>query len=277
MMLQRRPFVAAVAVAAVLVIALIVGTVAALSGGSRHGPHPKAAPPATTAGPFPAEQTGSFTSVPPLTDDPAQTPVQEQYDAAFASGLSSSSTLEAAEQTAVPSPAYSASWPAIPVADTPESWCTEFVRGLLDIDFAHQSRAGLGGWLSAEEAPELLPGVPADVAGKVLYLSIFDADTLGSGPSPIPDQTGWDSLARAGERWSVTDLLAQPDPSFSQIVAAGWQPIDQRFAVEDVSGLLTVTTGGASAQHDFTITVYVGSAHWHPGYGTVLVDNWKET
>ena len=276
MMVRHRPFVAAVAVAGVLVSALIVGTVAALSGGSRHGPHPKAAPPAATAGPFPAEQT-SFTSVPPLTDDPAQTPVQEQYDSAFASGLSSSSTLETAERTMTPSPAYSASWPAIPTADTPESWSTEFVQGLLDIDFAHQTRAGLGGWLSAEEAPELLPGVPADVAGKVLYLSIFDADTLGSGPSPIPDQAGWDSLARAGVRWSVTDLLAQPDPSFSQIVAAGWQPIDQRFAVEDVSGLLTVATGGTSVQHDFTMTVYVGSAHWHPGYGSVLVDNWKES
>lgn len=274
-MVRHRPFVAAVAVAGVLVIALIVGTVAALSGGSRHDEHPKAAPPAA-AEPLPAEQT-SFTSVPPLTDDPAQTPVQEQYDSAFASGLSSSSTLETAEQTTAPSPAYSVSWPAIPVADTPESWSTEFVEGLLDIDFAQQTRAGLGGWLSAEEAPELLPGVPADVAGKVLYLSIFDADTLGSGPSPIPDQAGWNSLARAGERWKVTDLLAQPDPNFSQIVAAGWQPIDQRFAVEDVSGLLTVATGGTSVQHDFTMTVYVGSAHWHPGYGSVLVDNWKET
>lgn len=275
-MVQRRPFVAAVAVAGVLVIALIVGTVAALSGGSRHGTNLKAASPPAMAGSFPAEQT-SFTSVPPLTDDPAQTPVQEQYDSAFASGLSSSSTLETAEQTEVPSPAYAASWPAIPVADTPESWSTEFVQGMLDIDFAHQTRAGLGGWLSAEEAPELLPGVPAGVADKVLYLSMFDADTLGSGPSSIPDQAGWDSLARAGAHWSVTDLLAQPDPNFSQIVAAGWQPIDQRFAVEDVSGLLTVATGGTSVQRDFTMTVYVGSAHWHPGYGTVLVDNWKET
>jgi hypothetical protein len=276
MMIRQRPFVAAIAVAGLVAIALVVVTVATLSGGSRHGLQPKAAPSVATAGPFPAEQTG-FTSVPPLTDSPAQTPVQEQYDSAFASGLSSSSTLATAERTKTPSPAYSPSWPAIPTANTPESWSTEFVQRLLDIDFAHQTRAGLGGWLSAEEAPELLPGVPADVAGKVLYLSIFEADTLGSGPSPIPDQAGWDSLARAGERWTVTDLLAQPDPTFSQIVAAGWQPIDQRFAVEDVSGLLTVATGSTPVQHHFTMTVYVGSAHWHPGYGSVLVDQWKET
>jgi hypothetical protein len=114
------------------------------------------------------------------------------------------------------------------------------------------------------------------VQGEVLYLSLFDAAALGSS-SPIPDQATWVADARAGVRWEVSDLLAQTDPEFSRVVASGWQPVDQRFTVEDVSGLLTVTRNGAVARRRFSMAVYVGSAHWHPGYGTVLVDDWKET
>jgi hypothetical protein len=54
-------------------------------------------------------------------------------------------------------------------------------------------------------------------------------------------------------------------------------PVDQRFAAWDVSGVLTATSGSSSLQRHFSMVVYVGSAHWHPGYGTVLVNNWKET
>lgn len=276
MITQRRPVMLSGAIIPVLVLALIIGMIASLLGSSRHHPRAAAGPPATTAAPLSAEQTG-FTPVPPLTDAPAQTPVQEQYDSAFASGLASSSSVEIAEQTKVPTPVYSPSWPSIPVAGNPDSWATEFTQALLDIDFAHQSRAGLGAWLAAEEAPELLPGVPPSVQDKVLYLSTLDASTLGSGQSPIPDQATWDNLARSGERWIVSDLLVQPDPTFSQIVASGWQPVDQRFAVENVSGLLSTAGTASHSQRHFTMTVYVGSAHWHPGYGTVLIDNWKES
>jgi hypothetical protein len=217
--------------------------------------------------------------VPPLTALPPETPVQQQYDAAIASGLASSSSLQAAQAAQVPAAGFSDGWPGLPVANTPAQWASTFTNELLDIDFARQTRAALGAWLSAEEAPELLPGVPSDVADKVLYLSLLEGASVGEAASPIPDTVTWQANARAGVRWRVSDLLIQVDPQFSQIVASGWQPIDQRFALEDVTGALTISrvrTAPATIKR-FSMAVYVGSAHWHQGYGTVLVNDWKET
>jgi hypothetical protein len=273
-MARRNQTLVAGAVAVVLV-GLIAGVAAALLGTSHRRASQASLPATTEAGHFP-KRTAGFTPIAPLTDTPAETPVQEQYDAALASGLASSSSVKIAVRAQAPAPAFSSSWPPVLVANTPEQWVTDFTAELLDIDFARQSWAGLGAWLSAEEAPELLPGVPQQIQDKVLFLSLFDASALG-GASPIPDDSTWDAYARSGVRWSVSDVLVQADPTFSQIIASGWEPIDQRFAAEDVSGVLTVTVGHSATRRHFSMAVYVGSAHWHPGYGTVLVNAWKET
>ncbi len=258
---------------------LTAGVVASSLGSSRPRSRP-AAQDATgeTAGLSP-QRPSTWTALPPLTALPTETPVQQQYDAALASGLAASASLQAAQAAQVPAPGFSSAWPTLSVANTPEQWTSTFTSELLDIDFARQSRAGLGAWLSAEEAPELLPGVPPGVAVKVLYLSLLESAAVGEAASPIPDTVAWQADARAGVRWRVSDLLIQADPQFSQIVASGWQPIDQRFAVEDVTGALTINRSRAAATTTkrFSMAVYVGSAHWHQGYGTVLVNDWKET
>lgn len=271
---HRRGFV--VAAAALFAVLLTAGIVAA-SLGSGHPRSRATAAPAAAAPAISSDSTPTWKPVPPLTDVPPDTPVQQQYDAALTSGLAASSSVQAAEAAQVPPPGFSATWPALPVADTPERWAGQFTRALLDIDFAHQSRSGLGRWLSAEEAPELLAGVPGSVANKVLYLSLFDSTALGGTSSPIPDASAWQTAARAGERWTVSDLVVQADPQFSQIVASGWQPVDERFTVEDVTGNLTTTRGTSKTTKQFSMAVYVGSAHWHDGYGTVLVGDWKES
>jgi hypothetical protein len=206
---------------------------------------------------------------------PEETPVQQQYDQALAEGLAASS-VQAAESAPVPGPAVSALWPPLPITNSPEQWVRQFVTRLLDINFKKQTRAALGAWLSSQEAPELLPGVPAAVQNKLLYLSLLDPGAVGGGPTPIPAPETWAANARAGTSWAVSGLLVQPDRQWTQIVAAGWQPRDERFGVEDVSGQLTVNSGRGSLSRHFSMAVYTGSGHWHPGYGTVLVDNWTE-
>lgn len=275
-MLDRRRgvFIGAAVGFAVL---LTAGVVAASVGSGHTRPRPPVRPAAASPAISPGKVSAAWTPVPPLTDVPTDTPVQQQYDAALVSGLASSSGVRAAEAAEVPAPGFSASWPALPVADTPQRWARQFCQEMLDIDFAHQSRSGLGRWLSAEEAPELLPGVPASIADKVLYLSLFDTTALGGTSSPIPNAAFWQAAAKAGGRWKVSDVVVQPDPQFSRIVASGWQPIDQRFAVEDVTGTLTTSGGGPATARRFSMAVYVGSAHWHDGYGTVLVGGWKES
>ena len=255
-----------------LIVAVVVSTI-----GSSHTRRNSEVGPASAPASLSPVQSQRWTAVPPLTDVPVQSPVQQQYDSALASGLAASSSIQAAEVASVPPPGVTADWPLLPVANTPEQWATQFTQELLSIDFTRQTRDELGQWLSAEEAPELLSGVPAGIADKVLYLSLFDTAAVGGASSPVPDASSWGAAAGAGERWSVSDLVVQADPQFSQIVASGWEPIDQRFAVEDVTGLLIIHHGQSTTTKHFSMAVYVGSAHWHGGYGTVLVNNWKES
>jgi hypothetical protein len=257
-----------------LTTAVLVGWLAP----SHRKPHPRTAAPASPTFPVLAPpRPAQWLPVSPATVVPEETAVQQQYDQALAEGLAGSSTVQAAESAPVPGPAVSAVWPPLPMTDSPEQWVQQFVTRLLDINFQQQPRAALGAWLSAQEAPELLPGVPAAVQNKLLYLSLLDPAVVGGGTTPIPDTETWAANARAGIGWEVSGLLIEPDRQWTQIVAAGWQPRDERFGVEDVSGQLTVKSSGrGSFSRRFSMAVYTGSAHWHPGYGTVLVDNWME-
>jgi hypothetical protein len=274
MILERRQVLLAGVALSFLVLLIAAVVVTSLS--TRHQTtHDEAGSPNTTAG-VSSQNPSGWRPVTPATALPTDTPVQQQYDQALASGMASSSSIQVAESAPVPTPAFSSTWPALPYVNTPEQWSQQFTQELLDIDFAHQSRAGLGSWLSGEEAPELLPGVPADAADKVLYLSLFDTAAVGGDVSPIPDARTWQADGQSGVHWLTSNLLVQPDPKFSQIVADGWQPTDERFTAEDVSGLLTVTDARSRTTKHFSMTVYLGSARWHQGYGTVLVDNWRE-
>jgi hypothetical protein len=212
----------------------------------------------------------------PATVVPSGTPIQEQYDQALSQGLGALSGMNAATARPVPAPAITAGWPHLAVQVTPENWASAFVTGLLNINYTRQSRAALAAWLQAEEAPELIPGVPPAVADKTLYISLLDPGLFGGQPTPMASPEQWAADARAGVTQSVHGLMVQPDPGWAQATAAGWQPSDVRMTEEDVSGLLDLRRGGRVTSHRFTLQVLVGSARWHDGYGTVAVAGWQE-
>jgi hypothetical protein len=207
---------------------------------------------------------------------PTGTPAQEEGDQLFARGLSSTPGLEAIVALATPRPAISGGWPDLAVANSAEAWAREFVPALLNIDYARQTRAALGQWLQAEEAPELLPGVPGTAAEKVLYVSLLDPALAGGQATPVPPAPAWAALARARSSQSVSALLVQEDLGWAQLVSAGWQPPDPRMDVLDVSGLLRTSRGGQVVARRFSCSVAVGSARWHAGYGTVALGDWHE-
>jgi hypothetical protein len=212
----------------------------------------------------------------PVTAVPDGSPAQQQYDQAFSDNLGSLPGMATAQAFVVAEPAVAGGWPELPVQVTPERWAGAFVAGLLSVDYAHQSRAALAGWLQAQEAPELLPGVPASVADKVLSISVLDPALFGGQPTPVPTAAQWAAAARAEVRRTVSNVLVQVDPGWAQMTAAGWQPADVRMTEEDVSGALTVNEGRSTTVHRFSVQIIVGSARWHDGYGTVAVSGWQE-
>jgi hypothetical protein len=271
----RRVLLAAAAVLGALLV--VVGALAAFAPRSpRHTAAAGPSGPSTTTSTAPARRSDP---VPPATTVPAASPLQQQYDSSFGRGLSSpanEATIARTEALQLPRPAIGGGWPALRADDTPEGWVRRFVRALLDVDFARQTRHGLGAWLVAESAPDLMPGVPAAFAQRTLYASVM-ATTVTGVPSPIPSATRWASDARHRVRFSVRDLEVQLDPQWQSMIDVGWQPRDLRAAVEDVSGVLTVTRGRSVTRRRFSLVVQVGSASFHDGYGTVLVSGWKES
>ena len=182
--------------------------------------------------------------------------------------------LHRAEALALPDPAITGGWPALALSETPDGWAVEFASALLDINFARQSRNALGAWLVAEEAPDLMPGIPSAFSERALYVSLLEPGIIGQA-SPLLSPRQWRADAAAGVRWSAGDLEVQLDPQWQQMIDAGWQPPDIRAVVEDVSGVLTITRGRAVTARHFSMVIQVGSAHWRDGYGTVLVSDWK--
>jgi hypothetical protein len=259
----------------------IGGLIAVVSGGGKqHRPSRTAASVAPVARPSPAIKpavpANGLSWHTPLTVVASGTPVQEEYDQAFTEGLGSQAGMIRAESLPVPSPALAGGWPVLTAASTPERWAAEFVAGLLDINFAMQSRLALAAWLQAQEAPEMIPGIPATVADKVLYISLLDPGLFGGQPTPVDSAEVWGNQARAGLRQTVSGLLIQVDPAWSQLIASGWQPADVRMTEVDVSGVLSeIQAGRAVSGHPFGLQLIVGSARWHDGYGTVAMAGWQ--
>ena len=94
-----------------------------------------------------------------------------------------------------------------------------FVTALLDVDYAHRSRPALGAWLDAQESPELLPGMPAAAADKLLFVSLLDPSVVPGGAQPTPIPSG----VRVGGRRQggcPPDGLGPADPNRSRLGAA---------------------------------------------------------
>jgi hypothetical protein len=257
---------------AIVSAALVAGLLLTLtSGNDRRTAEPAPATTSTTTS-LAAQGLSPQT---PDTLPPSGNPEQEQVDQNLAQGQLPD--LSQVEAVTVPQPAISGGWPKLPVATAPETWAQTFVAALLDIRYSQQSRSALGSWLQAQEAPYLLPAVPAAVADKILFLSVLDPQLVQSAGSPIVSLSQWEADAKAGVRQTVSSLLVQPDPGWQQLVSSGWQPTDARMDILDLTGLLTVTSGSHKRVEHFTLSVSVGGARWHPGYGTISIDEWHVT
>jgi hypothetical protein len=208
---------------------------------------------------------------------PPNTATQRQIDNQLAQAETPAS-IAAARATMVPGAAVSIGYPSIPTSDRsdPTAYGLAFATELLDTNYSRQSRSEEMAWAEHEEAPNTLPGVPSDVAGKALVLSLADPGLPGGTPSPTPTQAQWATDGTNQVSQLVSDLQAETDPDWTEIVSEGWQPVDPLMTIETITGTLTVTTmGQASSPESFSLTLTLGSAtHVQAGYGAVAAGDW---
>jgi len=206
----------------------------------------------------------------PLRVVPPQTAVQQTIDQSLAlnSGQGAVSLLE---RTGVTAPATSAQFPAIDAADSSAAsiYAMAFTQELLDIHFATSTRKQLFAWADYNNAPYSLGDVPESLGSRVLVTS------LTTGPSPVPPVTKWSQFAKSRTSWNVSGLVISVNPTWTQALSAGWQPLDPLMGIYDVSGLLSVTSPGhAAVVTSMSFALTLGGASLHPGYGAVALDDW---
>ena len=144
-----------------------------------------------------------------------------------------------------------------------------FTQELLNLDFATSTRKELLAWASYNNAPNSLVNIPAAANLKIL------PGSLTTSPALVPTVTQWRRLAAAQTSWRASDLVISVSPVWTQMLSAGWEPVDPLMVMYDVSGTLTVTAPGhASLVVSIFFALTLGGASWHPGYGAVAVNNW---
>ena len=277
-----------VAAVGVLVVAAAVGV--AVSGPRRQATPPPRSPqhpvlPTSIPRPAPTGRlvannpvaTNTAASNGPLRVTPPQTQTQEQVDSELA-GSESPASIAQAESETMPAPAVSAGYPAVPASaeGDPTAYALAFTSELLDINYRSQTRTGLLGWAEYEEAPDTLPGVPAQIADKSLVGSLAYSGVSGVEASPVPPSADWPA-PDSGMVQQVSGLAATVAPDWTQLVSGGWEPVDPLMTIMAVTGTITVTVDGKPGPpQSFSVAVILGGARHHPGYGAVAVSAWTE-
>jgi hypothetical protein len=206
----------------------------------------------------------------PLRVVPPQTAVQQTIDESLIQN-SGQGALSVLEGTAFPAPGISAPFPAIDAADSSSAslYAMAFTQELLDIHFNTSAREELLAWADYNNAPYSLGDLPESLATKVLCTS------LTTGPSPVPPAMKWTQLAKSRTSWNVSGLVVSVNPTWTQALSAGWEPVDPLMGIYDVSGNLTVASPGhAAVVESISFALTLGGASLHPGYGAVALDNW---
>ena len=209
----------------------------------------------------------------PLRVVPPPTAVQRSVDQSLVQqSVDGIAMLRSSTWTA---PALSARFGAIDAADasSPSFFAVAFTQELLDIHFATSTRDQLLAWAQFNDAPYSLGDIPVSLATKVLVVSL----TSGGSPSwsPVPSATIWSTFAASRTSWRLSGLVVSVNPTWTQALSAGWEPVDPLMGIYDISGVLTISSPGhAAVVKSVSFALTLSGALLHSGYGAVALDNW---
>jgi len=174
-----------------------------------------------------------------------------------------------------PPPQASAAFPPISTTRRTLSAGTftrAFVRELLNVDFATESRSELLAWANLNTAPMPLVPIPQHLTD--LYLTWLLRG--GEGSSPVPSATVWSQLAAEHVTWHASDVQTTTRSTWTSVLADGFDPPDARMDMLAVTGTLTVTQPDhAPLTESFSLHLDTGTAMYETGFGVSSVDHWK--
>ena len=249
-------------------VALVVTILSSLLGSSRSS-SASGQSPVVTATPATAAVPIATTKYQPQRVQPPQTAVERAVNQRMKE--TSTAGLSLLARATCVAPATSAAFRSVGAEDSRSAtmFALAFTQELLDIDFATATRDRFLAWTNYNNAPDSLSGLPASSREKVLCVSL----TIGS--SPVPSVGAWHLLAKSSTTWRVSQLAVSVSPAWIQVMTSGWTSSDPLMVIDDVSGLLTVTTPGRSTVvHSIAFGLTLGGASLHPGYGVVALNYW---
>jgi hypothetical protein len=267
-----------------VIIVVVIGAATLAVGASGHKAGRTTTPPIAADRPTspksPTTKHGAGTTTAPTTPlrvTPPATQIQSAIDSQLARSESPASIAQTEHET-VPTPGTSTSYPAVsPTALTdPTAFALAFSQELLDVNYRKQSRPALLAWAQYEEAPDTLPGVPAQIGDKSLIGSLAYGGVAGATATPVPTAPAWGTLS-SGTVQRVSSLGASVAPDWTSLVAQGWEPTDPLMTIMTVTGTVTTTGPGQSGfPRSFSMALTLGGARHHSGYGAVAVSAWTE-
>ncbi len=275
-----KAFIALGALIGVCFVALLAkglaSTASTSSGHAQLAAHTR--PPATTStSTTTVAQSGVTTPNPNYHPAYASNVPSSPIDQGFAAAMGASGPAVAAtEAVNPPAPAWTSAYPEVAASSTrnDQAYATAFLTELLDRNYRTQSLGDLERWVAAETASEVVPGLPVQAAARALYAELIDPSVVGDTASPVPTGAQWSALARAGVTQRAYDLFVSPNPQWSEVQSKGFTSADPLLGIDDVTGVLATTQGRETTTKHFSLSLVLGSALHHEGYGAAGILQW---
>ncbi len=273
-----KAFIALGALIGVCFVALLAkGLADTSSGHAQLAAHTRRAATTSTSTTTVVAQSGITTPNPNYHPSYASNVPSSPVDQKFAAAIGASGPdIAATEAINPPAPAWTTDYPEVPASTTTsdQSYSVAFLEELLDRNYRTQSLGDLERWVAAETASEVVPGLPAQAAERALYAELMNPSVVGDTASPVPTGAHWSDLARAGVTQRAYDLFVNPNPEWSEVQSKGFTSADPLLGIDDVTGVLATAQGRKTTTKHFSLSLVLGSALHHKGYGAAGILQW---